>query len=56
MGGCDVSSYEIFSDSGDNGAFVNNLDAASVANKPYLFEHTFTMPGAYTGSIVRYRL
>lgn len=51
-----VSSYEIFRDDGANGAFSTSVDSANVANKPYLFEYTFTLPGTLTGKIVRFKL
>lgn len=42
MGGCPISSYEIFRDDGANEAFTTSMDTINVANKPYLFEYTFT--------------
>jgi len=55
-GGCPITSYAIYRDDGNNGAFSTNMDAASVANKPNLFEHSFTISALLTGLPIRYKL
>ena len=56
-GGCPVTSFAILSDMGDPTAAIStSLDAANVANKPYLFEHTFTFSSALTGKYIRLKL
>jgi len=55
-GGCPVSSFSIITDLGVFGAFTTDLDAASIANKPYLFEHTFSLTSAETGKLLRFKL
>lgn len=56
-GGCPVTSFNVFSDLGNLAAgFVNNLEPASVQNRPYLFEHTFTFDAALTGTLLRFKL
>lgn len=56
VGGCSISSYAIFRDDGAGSAINNNMDAANVANKPFLFEYTFTLGAAFTGKVIRYQL
>lgn len=49
-GGCPVSSFSVYSDLGiHEDGFINNLEAASVENLPYKFEHTFTFSPSETG-------
>ena len=55
-GGCPIESYAIFRDDGSNGDFTYEMDSANVQNKPYLFEHTFTLSSTLTGLIIRYKL
>lgn len=55
-GGCPVSSYAIYRDDGSGGDIVTSMDVANVADKPYLFEHVFTLDSSLTGLDIRYRL
>lgn len=55
-GGCPVYSYAILRDDGDNGDFINNMNPEVIANNPFLFEYTFTLPGALTSKNVRFKL
>jgi hypothetical protein len=56
MGGCSITSYDVYKDDGNNGAFdVAPLDAAT-SNLPYLFEYTFTIPNPLIGKTIRYKL
>ena len=55
-GGCPVTSYAVYRDDGADGAFSVNMEAATIANNPYLFEHTFTLPNTLTGKSIRYKL
>jgi len=55
-GGCSITSYAVFRDDGA-GADINvNMESASVANKPYLFQYTFTLGSSYEGLEMRFQL
>ena len=51
-GGCSITGYEIYVDDGSNGAF-SSIDSATVADKPYLREHTYTLAATETGKTFR---
>lgn len=55
-GGCPVSSYAIFRDDGANGDFTTNMNPEVIANNPFLFEYTFTLPNTLTSLNVRFKL
>lgn len=51
-GGCSITGYEIYVDDGSNGAFTS-IDTGTIADKPYLREHTYTLAGTETGKTFR---
>lgn len=53
-GGCSITSYAVFRDDGAGSAINVNMESASVANKPYLFEYTFTLGSTYEGLEMRF--
>ena len=55
-GGCPITSYAIYRDNGDDGAFSTNMDSSVIANKPYLFEYQFTLSSTLTGLPIRFKL
>lgn len=54
IGGCSITSYAVYRDDGAGGAITTNMEAGSVANKPYLFEYTFTLGSTYEGLTMRF--
>ena len=38
-GGCSITGYAIYRDDGAGGSITNSVDASTIANNPYLFEH-----------------
>jgi len=50
-GGCPILSYALFRDDGANGAISTPVDVGTIANKPYLFEHTLSL-AALKGKVV----
>jgi hypothetical protein len=55
-GGCPITGYAIYLDDGAGGSINNNIDAATVANNPYLFYHTVTLLAANTGNTYRVKV
>lgn len=55
-GGCPITGYAIYSDYGSGGLINIDVDAALIANQPYLFEHTVTLNSTYTGLTIRVKV
>lgn len=51
-GGCSLTGFELYVDDGANGA-LSSVDTGTIANKPYLREHTYTLTGSDTGKTFR---
>ena len=56
-GGCPISSYSILSDKGvvEDG-YIHNLEAVSIEDQPYKFEHIFTFSENEKGLQLRFVL
>ena len=55
-GGCSITGFAIYRDDGAGGFIITPVDPATVANNPYLFEHTTTLSAADTGKTFRVRI
>jgi hypothetical protein len=54
-GGCPITSFAILSDMG-GATYSTDLEASSVENKAYLFEHEFTFTATETGKSLGFKL
>jgi hypothetical protein len=54
-GGCPITSFAVISDLG-SASYGSDLETASVANKPHLFEHEFTFTVTQTSKSLGFKL
>ena len=55
-GGCPITGYAIYRDDGAGGLIVTPVDAESVAENPFVFEHTASLTSADTGKTFRVKV